>query len=242
MDTGSDVAKLDIAEFKIKRFRIERTIFSPAVLSLSAMLGLTLFCFFIGRSDWAAIVSTLLLGAGVFLYSLAKTVERLSELHKLIQSAETRLLRGEYTSRRHKQPKMTLSDSGMPVWEVSVAPDLQARLTADGHQRSPIIVDGRRLFDLWVEEGIRMSRGLPKLRTEMMGTGSYGKGERTLAGSLANPAQAPVLKVSKTSGFKVKSGKGILQYLLANKVPIFPVLAADQETLDTLKKYAQHSE
>lgn len=228
---------IDAAEAKILKHRIENSFASPGVLSLLSMFSLVAFCYAIGRADWMVIVSTLLLGGGVFLYSLARLLDRLVAIQKAMQETEMRLLSGATQS----QTVATKSADGS-FWHIRLSedPEVSYSLPVPTGTEHVVMVSGARLYSLWVDRRIRsggglLQAGLPPLRDEMK------RSEKALRGRgrlLAGTGALPTLRLKAESDFRIQGGEDELMELIVARASSFPVIAADKDTAEVLRKHA----
>ena len=231
---GPDVA-IDVAEAKILKHRVETSMASPGILAMLAMLGLTLFCYLVGRSDLMAVVCTLLLGSGVFLYSLSRTVDRLAAIQKAMKLTEMRLLNGEI-----KDTLTVSKTSDGKFWTINTSDGPAYRLPVPNDETSVIMVNGPRLYNLWVDrrlksEGGLLQAGIPPIRDEMRRSSKAIRGRDRLENGQGT---LPALLMEENRGFKIAGGEEELMGLIASRAVVFPVIAADAITAELLQKHA----
>lgn len=223
---------LDQAEYKIRRYRIENAfVKSPIGLAVCSMIPLALFCFVIGRSDVAAIASTLILGGGVFLYALGNTLEKLTALRKELQRAELTKLNGGF-SHSSSSPLFDHGTTGGGVWKVMMPGLGETHVRADRRDGGQFLVnvDGRLFFDYWASSAIQHTRRLPKLRSEVRKTAAFRAAMHTHIGNGSSPIPAPQIKVTHARGIYILSGRDDLGFFLANHANSFPVVVDTIET------------
>lgn len=225
-------AILDEAEYKIRRYRIENAfVTSPIGLAVCSMIPLAIFCFVIGRSDVAAIASTLILGGGVFLYALGTTLEKLTALRKELQHAELAKLNGSFFH-TSKTATLDYETTGGGVWKVMLPGLGETCVRADRRDGGQFLVnvDGRLFFDYWASSAIQHSRRLPKLRSEIRKTAAFNAAMHTHIGNSSKPIPAPQIKVTNARGIYILSGRADLGFFLANNAGSFPVVVDSIET------------
>lgn len=222
---------LDPAEYKIRRHRLENLgIKSPGALAIAGMTPLAVLCFFIGRSDPAAIFSTVMFGGGIFLYFLGTTAERMGKLRKELQRAEINRLTGGYREAA-TSPNLISDGPGSLVWAVAL-PDAKTTTVAVEHNsktRYVVHVDSRLFYDFWVTKSIHHTRWLPSLRSEIRSTAAFKESEERLIGNADDPAAIPTVRITHARGMTVLSGRKEIDFYLASRAESFPIALADRE-------------
>lgn len=223
--------RLDSAEYKIRRHRLENLgLKSPGALAIAGMTPLAIMCFFIGRSDPAAIFSTVMFGAGIFLYFLGSTAERMGKLRKELQKAEIHQLTGGYRETA-VAPQLVDESQSSFSWSVQLPEGKTTEVTIDRETKARYVVhvDSRLFYDFWVTKSIHHTRWLPSLRSEIRNTATFKANETRLVDNAGNPTDVPTIKITYSRGLTVLSGREEIDFFLASRATSFPIALTDRE-------------
>lgn len=231
------IERFSKAEYFIKKYRLENAfVQSPVGLSVISMLGLSFFCFVIQRPfDLLAYLSIASLGLGVFLHSLAKTLDKLRELRRELQRAELETLSGVANQDEVLPP--TYSDGFWSV-ELPQRGALRVRNTPSKGGNFIVLVDGNKFFEFWVKSATAHTRKLPPLRAETRKTNAFTHAEQAFLGDNADSMDAPKIRVTRARGISIRSKRNELAFLLACNATSFPILVDTLETAVDLHKAA----